>query len=123
VPGRCLYERPCDRHRAPQRGCVHRLPVLHLELLLRRAAVQPGARRGREVRHVPRPAVGGTEPGLRERLPRGRHPDRDREDGGLACRGRGVFDRLGGRCAGRRSQSVDDARDAARAAAERASGG
>ncbi len=56
LPGRRLHEGCGDRHRAAQRRRLHRLPVLHVELLVRRAAVQPRARRRRQVRHVPRPA-------------------------------------------------------------------
>ena len=56
LPGRRLLEGSGHRHRAAQRRRLHRLPVLHLELLVRRAAVQPRARRRRQVRHVPRPA-------------------------------------------------------------------
>ena len=55
-PGGSVHEGPRDRNRAAQRGYVHRLPVLHVELFVRRAAVQSGARRGRQVRHVPQPA-------------------------------------------------------------------
>ena len=57
LPGRRLHEGRGDGHRPAQRRHLHRLPVLHLELLLRRAAVQRRARRRRQVRHVPRPAV------------------------------------------------------------------
>ena len=63
---------PRHRHRASQRGRVHRLPVLHLELLVRRAAVQPGARRRRQVRHVPWPPGARAVAGVRERVSAGR---------------------------------------------------
>ena len=55
LSGGRLHEGRGDRHRAAQRRHLHRLPVLHVELLVRRAAVQPGARRGRQVRPVPQP--------------------------------------------------------------------
>ena len=69
---------------AAQRRHLHRLPVLHLELLLRRAAVQPRARRRRQVRHVPQPARARAGAGLRVRLPgrRDRHRDRQRSTSG-----------------------------------------
>ena len=88
LPGRRLHEGPGHRHRAAQRRRLHRLPVLHLELLVRRAAVQPRARRGRQVRHVPRPPRARAGAGVRERLPRGRDRDRDREHRRVARRGR-----------------------------------
>ncbi len=53
----------------PQRRRLHRLPVLHLELFVRSAAVQPGARRGGQVRYVPQPSERRHGAGLRERLP------------------------------------------------------
>ena len=63
--------------------------VLHLELLVRRAAVQPRARRGRQVRHVPRPAGARAGAGVRQRVSRGRDRDRDRQRRRLARVGRG----------------------------------
>ena len=45
--------------------------VLHLELFVRRAAVQPRARRRRQVRHVPRTARVGPVAGLCRRVPEG----------------------------------------------------
>ncbi len=75
----CLQGCPVDaytkdaghRHRPPQRRRLHRLPVLHVELLVRRAAVQPRARRRRQVRHVPRPARLGQAPACVSRVPDG----------------------------------------------------
>ena len=79
LSGRRLHEGRRHRHRAAQRRRLHRLPVLHVELLVRRAAVQPRARRRRQVRHVPQPArprpVAGVRVGLSER----RDPDRNRQ--------------------------------------------
>ena len=71
LPGGRLHEGPGHRHRAAQRGRLHRLPVLHVELFLRRAAVQPGARRRRQVRHVPRPAGGRQRPACVDACPEG----------------------------------------------------
>ena len=82
----------------PQRRRLHRLPVLHLELLVRRAAVQPRARRRRQVRHVPRPSGARAGAGLRERLSGGRDRDRDREHRGLAGVGRGAPRRVDRAC-------------------------
>ena len=42
LPGRCLREGSGHRHRPAPRRPVHRLPVLHAQLPLRRAQVQPG---------------------------------------------------------------------------------
>ena len=53
----------------PQRRRLHRLSVLHLELFVRRAAVQPRARRRRQVRHVPRPPVDRPDARVCQRLP------------------------------------------------------
>ena len=92
LSGRRLLEGSDHRHRAPQRRRLHRLSVLHLELLLRRPAVQPRARRGRQVRHVPRPAGGRAGAGLRERVSGGRDPDRDRQHRPVARRGRSLRD-------------------------------
>ena len=90
LPGRRLHQGRRHGHRAPQRRHLHRLPVLHVELLLRRAAVQPGARRRRQVRHVPRPARARPGAGLRGRLPRGRDSHRDRQHRRVASRGDAV---------------------------------
>ena len=48
-----------------QRGYLHRLPVLHVELFLRSAPIQPGARCGRQMRYVPQPVRGGARTGVR----------------------------------------------------------
>ena len=88
LSGRRLHEGSGHRHRAAQRRRLHRLPVLHLELLLRRAAVQPRARRRRQVRHVPRPARARPGAGLRQRVPGRRDRDRDRQRRGVARRRR-----------------------------------
>ena len=88
LPGRRLHEGPGHRHRAPQRRRLHRLPVLHLELLLRRAAVQPRARRRRQVRHVPRPPRPGQAPACVSACPEGAIADRDRQRRRVARRGR-----------------------------------
>jgi hypothetical protein len=72
LPGGRVPERSSHRDRAAQRGSLHRLPVLHLELPLRRAAVQPRAGRGGQVRPVLRAAGGIARPGLRGSLPRDR---------------------------------------------------
>ena len=101
LSGRRLHQGPGHRHRAPQRRRVHRLPVLHLELLVRRPAVQPRARRRRQVRHVPRTPRARPGAGLRERVPGRRHSDRDRQDRRLARR-------RGGERRWRRACPVDD---------------
>ena len=83
----CLQGCPVDAykkdagtgHRPAQRRRLHRLPVLHVELLVRRAAVQPRARRRRQVRHVPQPAGPRPGAGVRVGLSDGRDPDRNRQ--------------------------------------------
>ena len=74
--------RPASSATAPTRASAAR--YLHLELLLRRAAIQRRARRGGQVRHVPRPPVDRRRAGVRERVPGRRDHDRDRERGGVA---------------------------------------
>ena len=121
LSGRRLHQGSGHRHRAPQRRRVHRLPVLHVELLVRRPAVQPRARRRRQMRHVPRTPRARPGAGLRQRVPGRRHPDRDHQDRRVARR-RGGERRWRGR-AGRRRESLDDAGHDARApAAGRAAG-
>ena len=78
LPGRRLHQRSRHRHRPALRRCLHRLPVLCLELPLLRPPVQCGARCRRQMRHVPRPPYRRPRTRLRQRLPRGRHRDRDR---------------------------------------------
>jgi len=75
----CVLERSRHRHRAPQRRRLHRLPILHVELFVRCPSVQPRARRGQQMRHVPRALVDRSDPGLCERMPGRRNRDRDRE--------------------------------------------
>ena len=53
----------------PQRRCLHRLSVLHLELFVRCAAVQPRARCRRQVRHVLRPPLARSGACVCQRLP------------------------------------------------------
>ena len=73
----CLEGCPVDAYaKDPVTGIVRHsadacigCQVLHVELLVRRAAVQPRARRRGEVRHVPRPAVGRPDTRLRQRVP------------------------------------------------------
>ena len=79
LPGGGVHKGPGDRRGAAQRRHLHRLPVLHLELLLRRAAVQPRARRRRQVRHVPQPAGRRHGAGLRGGVSRRRDRDRNRQ--------------------------------------------
>ena len=69
LPGQRLREGPGDRHRQAPRRPVHRLPVLHAHVPVRRAEVQRGARHRAQVRHVQRPAGARRGAGLRAGLP------------------------------------------------------
>ena len=86
--------------------------VLHLELLVRRAAVQPRARRRRQVRHVPRPARARPGAGLRQRLP-GRRDRRSRSSTSPTGAPRSTASAGGDGRADRRRQPLDDADHAA----------
>ena len=79
LPGRRLYQGSDHWHRASQRRRLHRLSVLHVELFVRRPAVQPRARRGGKVRHVSWPALARPGTCVRQRLPGGGARDRDCE--------------------------------------------
>ena len=89
VSGRRLHEGSGHGPRPTQRRRLHRLSVLHLELLVRRPAIQPRARRRRQMRHVPRTSRARTGAGLRERVPGRSDRDRDHQDRRLARRGGG----------------------------------
>ncbi len=73
----CLSGCPVDAYtKDPVTGLVRHsadacigCQVLHLELLVWRPAIQPRARRRRQVRHVPRTSRARTGAGLRERVP------------------------------------------------------
>ena len=62
LPSGRIHQGIVHRHRAAQRRGMHRLPVLRLELLLRRAAIQSRARSRGQVRHVQRPLDGRCSP-------------------------------------------------------------
>ena len=79
LPRGRVHEGPGHRDRAAFGGRLHWLPVLRLELPVQCAAVQPGARGGREVRHVPRPSGRRPRARLRQRMPGRRDRDRDRQ--------------------------------------------
>ena len=66
------------RHRPASRRPVHRLSVLHFEVPLRRAEVQPLEGDRPQVRHVQRPAGGGRGAGLRAGLSESGDSHRDR---------------------------------------------
>ena len=70
LPGGGVHQGSGHRRGDSQRRGLHRLPVLHLELFLRRAAIQSGARRGGQVRYVPQP--NRATAWLRRALPRAR---------------------------------------------------
>ena len=69
LPGGRLHQEHADRTGAALCRCLHRMRVLHLELPLRRAAIQRGTRRGRQVRSLRQPPGRRARPGLRECLP------------------------------------------------------
>src|SRR6266851_860633 len=83
VPGRLssgrVLERPENGSGDSQRGYLHRMPVLHVELFLRSSAIQSRTRRGRQMRYVPQPAGGGPRTGVRGGMPRGGNSNRDRK--------------------------------------------
>ncbi len=62
------------RHRQAPRRPVHRLPVLHVHVPVRRAQVQHGARHRAQVRHVQRSPRARRGAGLRAGLPQRGHP-------------------------------------------------
>ncbi len=83
------YTKDCGhRHRPAQRRHVHRLPVLHVELLVRCAAIQPRAWGRRQVRPVPQPSRARAVAGMRVGLSDGRHSSGNRQDRRLASRSR-----------------------------------
>src|SRR5215813_2554779 len=102
---------------------MYRLSVLHVELFLRRAAVQPRPRCRRKVRHVSRPARSRPDAGVCLRVSDRRDSDRDRQHQIVAC----VGDRRFGvrhRPAFRRRERLDDPyHDARTSAAQREAGG
>ena len=125
----CLSGCPVDAYtKSPATGVVLHsadacigCQVLHVELLVRRAPVQPGARRRRQVRPVPQPPGNGPVARVRIGLPLGRHPGGDRLGGRLE--GGDERDPALAWAALRRSEHLYDAADAAgRPAAERAAG-
>ena len=68
LPGRGVREGPADWHRAAPGRSVHRLPVLHPQVPLRRSQVQPREGHRPQVRHVPATAGGGRGAGMRAGL-------------------------------------------------------
>ena len=73
-PVQRLREGSRHRHRPPPRRPVHRLPVLHADVPVRGAPVQPAARHRPQVRHVQRPPGRRRGAGLRAGLPERGHP-------------------------------------------------
>ena len=67
-PVDAYYKGLHHRHRASQCRCLHRMPVLHVELFVRCTAVQPGTRRGGQMRHVLRTPDARSGPGMRVRV-------------------------------------------------------
>ena len=70
LPGRRHAEGPGDRHRHPQCGRLHRLPLLRLRLPVRRAAIrlQQSVRQDRQVPVLQPSAEEGQDPRLLRRL-------------------------------------------------------
>ena len=69
LPDAGLRKRSGHRHRAASRRPVHRLPVLHADVPLRRAQVQPGQGHRPQVRHVPPAADRGEAPACVQACP------------------------------------------------------
>ncbi len=85
LPGRGLREGSGHRNRAASRRSVHRLPVLHSEVPVRRSQIQPREGNRPQVRHVPATAGGGRGAGVRAGLPESgdsHHGRRPRGGGG-----------------------------------------
>ena len=108
LPGPRLPPRRRDRRAPSRRDEVHRLPLLLLDLPVRRAAVRPVARRDDEVHVLRAPARGRSRAGLRRRLPdrgaRGRRAP-FRADRAVVPRPRRLRPRAGPR---RRAAAEDD---------------
>ena len=79
LSGGGVRKRPADRHRAASGRSVHRLPVLHFEMPVRRSQIQPCQGDRAQVRYVQQPAGRGRGAGVRAGLPEPGDPHHSRQ--------------------------------------------